>query len=134
MQFSEDDLRQALKRKDPGPDFTERVIACVKQEKTARQDSTQPKFSWLSALRFSPALIAASIAVVLLLGGWIGYQSYHRHQEQSRIEKVRREAAEQKAEQQARLALRIASEKLNHVFQTVSIEPQQPENIRRRRL
>ena len=29
MQFSEDDLRSALQRKDPGPEFTQRVMARV---------------------------------------------------------------------------------------------------------
>ena len=135
MPFSEDDLRHALKRKDPGPEFTERVMARVKQKEKARQASPRSKFNWLSAFRFSPAMVAASIAVVLLLGAWIGYQSYQRNQEQARIEKLQREAEERKAEQQARLALRIASQKLNHVFQTVSVETQQQdEKIRRERL
>jgi hypothetical protein len=133
MPFSEDDLRKALKRKDPGPEFTERVMARVKQ-KAATGHTPHPRLSWFASFRFAPALIAASIALVLFLGARIGYQSYQRHQEQARIEKLQREAEEQKAEQQARLALRIASEKLNHVFQTVSIETQQNDNVRRQRL
>jgi flagellar biosynthesis component FlhA len=133
MPFSEDDLRKALKRKDPGPEFTDRVMARVKQKASAPQTS-RPRLSWLAMFRFSPALVAASIALVLVLGAWIGYQTYQRHLEQARIEKLQREAEEQKAEQQARLALRIASQKLNHVFQTVSVETQQNDNVRRQRL
>ena len=137
MPFSEDDLREALKRKDPGPEFTRRVMERVQQER-AGDKASSPKvplgLGWFAALRFSPALVAASIAILLLLGSWIGYQSYRQHQEQARIEQQKREAEEQKAEQQARLALRIASEKLNHVFQKVNSEALQDDKIRRQRL
>ena len=34
MHFSEDDLRDALKRKDPGEGFTQRVMARVEQAKS----------------------------------------------------------------------------------------------------
>ena len=33
MHFSEDELREALKRKDPGEGFTQRVMARVNQSK-----------------------------------------------------------------------------------------------------
>jgi hypothetical protein len=134
MQFSEEDLRKALKRKDPGPEFTERVMARVKQKDSASQGATRPKLSWFPALRFSPALIAASMAFVLLLGAWIGYRSYRHYQKQAAVEEMRRQAEEQKAEQQAMLALRIASEKLNHVFRKVNGEPVPEDKIRRQRL
>ena len=137
MPFSEDDLRDALKRKDPGPEFTRQVMETVRQSRTGSRVSP-PKvvwgLRWFAGLRFSPALVAASIAILLLLGTWIGYQSYRQHQEQARIEQQRRELEEQKAEQQARLALRIASEKLNHVFQKVNLEALQDDKIRRQRL
>lgn len=137
MPFSEDDLRDVMKRKDPGPDFTRRVMQRVSQADAGRKSST-PKarwgLRWFAGLRFSPALVAASIAILLLLGSWIGYQSYRRHQEQARIEQQKREAEEQKAEQQALLALRIASEKLNHVFQKVNVESLPDDKIRRQRL
>lgn len=137
MPFSEDDLRDALKRQDPGPEFTRRVMERV-QQRRAESKASPPKvlwgLGWFAGLRFSPALVAAGISVLLLLGSWIGYQSYRQHQQQARIEQQKREAEEQKAEQQARLALRIASEKLNHVFQKVNSEAVQDDKIRRQRL
>ena len=137
MPFSEDDLRDALKRQDPGQDFTRRVMERV-QQRRAESNGSSPKIlwgmGWFARLRFSPALVAASIVILLVVAGWIGYQSYRQHQEQARIEQQKREAEEQKAEQQARLALRIASEKLNHVFQKVNSEALQDDKIRRQRL
>ena len=137
MPFCEDDLRNAVKRKDPGPEFTRQVMQRVQQER-AGGNASSPKVpwgrGWFAGLRFSPALVAVSLAILLLLGSWVGYQSYRQHQEQARIEKQKREAEEQKAEQQARLALRIASEKLNHVFQKVNSEALQDDKVRRQRL
>ena len=40
MHFSEDDLREALKRKDPGEGFTQRLMARVNQSKV--EATTQP--------------------------------------------------------------------------------------------
>ena len=41
MQFSEDDLRSALQRKDPGPDFTQRVMARVAQQTVSQKSVLQ---------------------------------------------------------------------------------------------
>jgi hypothetical protein len=134
MPFSEDELRQALQRKDPGPEFSRRVMARVNQA-GRKPSATKPwLFAWLGAFKLAPALVTASIAVALLLGAWIGLRSYQRQRELARIQRIQREAEEQNAERQARLALRIASEKLNHVFQKVNGEPMQDDKIRRQRL
>ena len=44
MHFSEDDLREALKRKDPGEGFTQRTMARVNQAKVnqAQAEDTAP--------------------------------------------------------------------------------------------
>lgn len=136
MQFSEDDLRAALKRKDPGPEFTDGVMARVRQgqAKAAASRARRPlPWAWFFPFRFHPAL-AAAVATVLLIGAWIGFKSYQQHQQEAKVIRLQREAEEKRAEQQAMLALRITSEKLNHVFQKVSGELPQDERIRRQRL
>lgn len=138
MPFSEDDLRQALRRKDPGPEFTQQVMARLGQEnaqaKAKATTVSRPRawHFWLSRLRFGPAL-AASLAVLLLIGAWVGYQSYQHHQQEVRNIQQQREREAKQAEQQAILALRITSEKLNHVFQKVNGAAPE-DKIRRQRL
>ena len=137
MQFSEDDLKAALKRKDPGPDFTQRVMARLNdadERKSRAAREQRGVFGWLPAFRFAPALAAAAFAVMLLVGAWIGYQSYQDHQRVARQMEIQREAEAKNAEQQAILALRISSEKLNHVFRKVNGAMPQDDKIRRQRL
>lgn len=144
MQFSEDDLRSALKPKDPGPDFTQRVMARLGEAKTqVSEGKTQPKPMpasergpwrfWFAGLKFGPAL-AAAVAVVLLIGAWVGFQGYQRHQQQAKAAQQQRDMEAKRAEQQAILALRITSEKLNHVFQKVNGAAPPEDKIRRQRL
>lgn len=137
MQFSEDDLRQALKRKDPGPEFTQRVLARISQPETMTKRGEVPRrrglYAWFPMFRLSPALVAA-VAVLLLVGAWIGYQSYQHHEREARIVELQQQAEAKKAQQQTILALRIASEKLNHVFQRVNGAPPPEDKIRRQRL
>jgi hypothetical protein len=137
MQFSEDDLRDALKRKDPGPEFTRRVMARVSQPEAGAKHAEPPRrhglSGWFSAFRLGPAL-AAAVAVLLVVGAWIGYQSYQQHEREAHVIQLQREAEAKKAQQQTILALRIASEKLNHVFQRVNGPAPQEDKIRRQRL
>lgn len=137
MQFSEDDLRDALKRKDPGPEFTRRVMARVSQPEAKARRSELPRrhglSGWFAAFRLGPAL-AAAITVLLLVGAWIGYRSYQQHEREARIIQLQRDAEAKKAQQQTILALRIASEKLNHVFQRVNGVAPPEGKIRRQRL
>jgi hypothetical protein len=123
MHFSEDELRQALKRKDPGEGFTQRVMARVNQ--TDAKNRTLPateKGRWrlFRGWNLRPAWTFAVVAVLLLGFAWAGYEySEYRHREDMRIaqenERQLREA--EQARDQAILALRIARNKLNHVLQ-----------------
>lgn len=137
MQFSEDDLREALKRKDPGPEFAQRVMARLNQPETGTKRVEDPRrhglSGWVHAFRFGPAL-AAAVAVLLLVSAWIGYRSYQRHEREARIVELQQQAEAKKAQQQTILALRIASEKLNHVFQRVNGAAPPEDKIRRERL
>lgn len=134
MPFSEDDLRAALKRKDPGPEFTQRVMARL-NERDARNAPTRARSGWrLGWLRIGPVLAAAAIVLMLLGGAWVGYQSYQQHQIEAQIKKHQQEVAEEHAREQTILALRITSEKLNHVLQKVNGALPQDVRIRRERL
>jgi len=137
MQFSEDDLRAALKRKDPGAEFTKRVMARLneaeKQPKTQTTSEHRSWNYWFAGLKFGPAL-AAAVAVLLMVGAWVGYQSYQRHEQEARKIQQQRDMEAKRAEQQAILALRITSEKLNHIFQKVNGAAPPEDKIRRQRL
>jgi hypothetical protein len=117
MHFSEDDLRNALRRKDPGPGFTQRVMARVGQAKEAQaaQAASRPeprkrlswqRWTWMPR----PAWIGAVVALVLAIGAGLGYLQYERVQSQREAEL---------AKQQVMLALKITNAKLNHVFKRV---------------
>jgi hypothetical protein len=140
MHFSEDDLRQALKRKDPGPDFTQRILARVEQSKTENKPAPAEKksngfFAWW---KLRPAWIVAVTAVLLLGFGWAGYQyAEYRHQRQVEITAAIHEKELQEAERardQAILALQIARSKLNHVLQQTQLPEDGNDKIRRQRL
>ena len=147
MHFSEDDLRAALKRKEPGEGFTQRVMARVEQAKA--ESKTKPAtgksngsfFAWW---KLRPAWAFAIVALLLLSFAWGGYQfSEYRHREEMRIaaekqtqmeEKQKQLQAEaEKAKAQAILALEIARSKLNHVLQQAQL-PAAVDKIRRQRL
>lgn len=147
MHFSEDDLRAALKRKDPGEGFTQRVMARVEQAKAegktkpANGKSNGSFFQWW---KLSPAWTFAVVALLLLGFAWGGYQySEYRHREEVRLmaEKQRQmeekqkqlQAEAEKAKEQAILALQIARAKLNHVLQQAQV-PAGIDKIRRQQL
>ena len=133
MHFFEDDLKNALRPKDPGFGFTQRLMAKVSQTEAGRvragkRAPDQFPLRWFTRLR--PAMIAAAAALVLAAVSWVGYE---RHVE-STIDQARQEEEARQAEQKAILALRIANAKLNHVLKRVS-EPLVPEpKIRRQSL
>ena len=142
MHFSEDDLGEALKRKDPGEGFTQRVMARVSQAKAGGKvlPAKKSNGSFLAWLRVRPAWSFAVAAALLLAFAWGGYQySEHRHeqlakQEQQRLEDLKRQQAEaEHARDQAILALKIARSKLNHVLEQAQI-PVTNDPIRRQRL
>jgi hypothetical protein len=134
MHFSEDDLRNALRRKDPGPGFTQRVMARVGQADVADKAGPRPqsrkRWSWNGwTWKLRPALIGAVGAVVLAIAGGLGYLQYEQVQS-------RREA--ELAKRRVMLALKITNAKLNHVFKRVNDSINEPAaqepKIRRRSL
>jgi hypothetical protein len=144
MHFSEDDLREALKRKDPGEGFTQRVMARVNQSKaegvappaTKKGKTVNGKFLAWWTLR--PAWTVAVVAVLLLACGIGGYQySEYRHAEEMRIARAKQQQLQQEAERardQAIMALEIARAKLNHVLQHAQLQAEPTDTIRRQRL
>jgi uncharacterized protein HemX len=141
MHFSEDDLREALKRKDPGEGFTQRVMARVNQtkaESTAQPATKKVNGKFLSWWTLRPAWTIAVVAVLLLAFGIGGYQySEYRHAEEMRIARARQQQLQQEAERardQAILALEIARAKLNHVLQHAQLQVEPNDKIRRERL
>jgi hypothetical protein len=109
MQFSEEDLRSALRRKDPGTFFTRRVMAQVSREPLVagarRLPEAHLRRPWL--LTRKPALVGAFLAVLVVVG-WVSLAQYQRAQQRR---------AGEFAKQRAIFALRIATAKLNHVFE-----------------
>ncbi|HMF91794.1 MAG TPA: hypothetical protein VKL40_14205 [Candidatus Angelobacter sp.] len=130
MQFSEDDLRAALKRKDPGPSFTQRVMARVAERKES-SSSVKPArdwFVWLQPLRLHPAVSAAVAALVLIVAGSIGYEQFRRNEIVKERQEIERQ---QEATRQTILALQIANKKLNHVFARVKRSETNDPKVRR---
>src|SRR5690242_5605854 len=146
MHFSEDDLREALKRKDPGEGFTQRVMARVNQspvkqttaEGGARPETKKTNRKFLAWWTPRPAWTVAVVAVLLLACGIGGYQySEYRHAEEMRIARAKQQQLQQEAEKardQAIMALEIARAKLNHVLQHAQLQAEPTEKIRRERL
>ena len=85
MDWLEEELKQALARKDPSPDFDSRVAAATRR----RANVVMMRRRW----------VAAAAAVVVMIGANEGYQ-WHRGQV---------------AKEQVMLAMRIAGGKLNRV-------------------
>lgn len=133
MHFSDDDLRAALRRKDPGPGFTQRVMARIEQAKA--QPALRPvrqrrSFLGLWPFKLRPALVSGAVATVLLAGSWLGFQQYERVQREKLVER----AAAEKAKQDAILALRITRAKLNRVFQRAKYLPEPGPEVRGKNL
>ena len=127
MHFSEDDLREALKRQEPGSGFTQRVMARVNQAKVespieikrvpAAKKSNGAFLAWWSLRQ---AWSIAVVAILLLAFGVGGYQyAEYRHREDIKVaeEKQKRLEQAEAARDQAIRALEIARSKLNHVLQ-----------------
>ena len=143
MHFSEDDLREALKRKDPGEGFTQRVMARVNQAQSGNKPAlVKPEKKsngfFMSWLTHRPAWAMAVVAVLLLAFGIGGYQySEYRHAEENRIARQKQQQLQQEAERardQAIMALEIARAKMNHVLQHAQLQAEPNDKIRRQRL
>jgi uncharacterized protein HemX len=141
MHFSKDNLRDALKRKDPGEGFTQRVMTRVNQ---AKAEGTRPAATkkvngkFLSWWMHRPAWAVAMVAMLLLACGIGGYQySEYRHAEENRIARAKQQQLQQEAERardQAIMALEIARAKMNHVLQHAQLQAEPNDKIRRQRL
>ena len=143
MHFSEDDLREALKRKDPGEGFTQRVMARVNQSESEQKlkpakPEKKTNGAFLSWWMHRPAWAISVVAVLLLAFGIGGYQySEYRHAEEMRVARAKQQKVQQEAERardQAILALEIARAKLNHVLQHAQLQAEPNDKIRRQRL
>jgi hypothetical protein len=145
MQFSEDELRSALRRKDPGPDFTQRVMDRLNSPEAtkgvkARAVEAERRSWWkLFAERLAEAglrpVMAGALAIVLVgFTAWMGIERYQSYMQQVQNRKVQEEKIARQAEEQAVRALRITSAKLNHVFQKVNGVPSTEPKIRRQTL
>ncbi len=130
MSRMEEELKQALRREDPGPDFADRVLARIAALPAAAAPEAAPETVpqkadwWQKLLLFFQALgqsfgqslsltpqlklaMAGALACAVLVSV-VGIQRYRAH------ERALAEAAEgQKAKEQVMLAMRIASAKLN---------------------
>jgi hypothetical protein len=130
MHFSEDDLKDALRRKDPGSAFTQRVMARVGQTEQRVPAARNPRgwLAWFGPLGLRPALTALAAILLVAAASWMGYEKYREV----------RTAQAREATQKTILALKITNDKLNHVFKRVNQsinEPAAPEpRIRRQSL
>lgn len=102
MQFSEDDLRRALRQKMPAPDFAQRVLARIEQEESKAK--AVPAGHAVFSFRFWPMKIAALAAMVLVAVGILQYDRYET--------RVKQETAKK----QVVLALHITSARLNQAL------------------
>ncbi len=99
MSRLEDELRQAMRRKDPGEDFTRRVLAALER-------APEPKPGWRERLRAAfrlPSLrlaTAGALAVLVVVGG-------------AEYREMRNRAEGEAAKQQLLVAMRIAGAKVH---------------------
>ncbi len=91
MDWLEQELKQALARKDPPPDFAARVLDAARAQSAARSRTVFYMRRW-------PA-VAAAVIVIMGAGGGAAWR-HHRGVV---------------AKQQVMLALHITSVKLNHI-------------------
>ncbi len=96
MSRLEDELRIALRRENPGEEFTRRVLAAAHVEASRRSAP------WISRW------LAAAAACALLAAGGLEYRAYERSR-----------AEGQAAKQQLMIAMRIAGSKLRVAQQKV---------------
>lgn len=96
MASLDDELRSALRRREPSPDFTERVLARVAAAPVRRAPrASQPWVRW----------VAAMAATLMLAAGGLGYRHYEG----------------ERAKSQVLLAVRIAGSKLSKAQKKVQM-------------
>jgi hypothetical protein len=116
MPFSEDDLRSALRRKEPSAGFTAKVMARLGEQpaQTGARSEEKKSFSLLRCPVTIRWAMAGALAAMLLLA--VGLQQFQRRQEQARAEQARRQTI---------LALQITAQKMDHVFHRANRTPVQ---------
>jgi len=118
MNRFEDELKLALRREEPSPGFTDRVMARIAE--LQRQEKSREKTYWLRRLMefFQPPrmkwAMAGAMAGLLLIAGFGVHRS--RENERRRLAEI---AEGERAKEQVMLAMRIASAKLNIVQKKV---------------
>ena len=112
MNRFDEELKLALRREEPSPDFTDRVMARVAE--LQKREKPREKMDWLRRLAefFQPAQMkwatAGVMAVLLVIAG---FGVHHRREsERMRLAEI---AEGERAKEQVMLAMRIASAKLN---------------------
>ena len=107
MPFSEDDLRRALRRKMPGPNFTQRVLARIEQveekNRPVRSKSADTQSGFLS-FRFWPKAIVGFVVMLVVAAGVVQYDRHETHVKQ------------EMAKRQALLGIEITSTTLNQAL------------------
>ncbi|HLY97918.1 MAG TPA: hypothetical protein VKT33_02520 [Candidatus Angelobacter sp.] len=132
MHFSEDDLRAALQRRDPGKNFTQRVMAGIEPlAANPRKARTVPpvESGLLPRLLAAPMrwITAGALTVVLLVSGGVLEYSHRHREEQQRI-------AGERARQDTIFAVEMTGAKLKQVLQRTRQAQQHEAKIRSERL
>lgn len=101
MDWLEQELKQALERKDPPPGFAERVTAAAGRgiAPVPRPVANAPKRPAVPKRLLMPRWLPVAAAVLLIAGGSAAYREH-----QGRVAKER-----------VMLAMRITAGKLNHI-------------------
>jgi hypothetical protein len=112
MNRFDEELKLALRREEPSPEFTDRVMARVAE--LQKRDKRRETMDWLRRLAefFQPPQMkwatAGAMAVLLVIAG---FGVHHRREsERMRLAEI---AEGERAKEQVMLAMRIASAKLN---------------------
>jgi len=112
MNRFDEEMRKALRREEPSPDFTDRVMARVAESQ--RQEKPREKTDWLRRLVefFQPPTMkwamTGAMAIALVVAGFGVH--YRLENERRRLAEI---AEGEHAKEQVILAMRIASAKLN---------------------
>ncbi len=124
MNRFDDELKIALRREQPSPDFTNRVMARIAESPSPeterkRDGGKEGRRDWWRKIVavFQPPQMKWAMAgamAALLIASVVGVDRYRQHQlELQRQAEIAAEAEGQRAKEQVMFAMRIASAKLN---------------------
>jgi hypothetical protein len=114
MQFSENDLRSALRRKNPGTSFTQQVMTRVSQEPTGTRAPQSTKGTSRTPWSMPPILKPALACLAVLVVAASLELAHYKREQRFREGEI--------AKNQTILALQIATAKLNHVIERMQVE------------